>query len=229
MTAVPRLGVVIVAAGSGVRFGDKGKAVASLAGRPLLTWSIEVFSNVSGVAELVVVAAAHSMDQCRILTSTSDRLPTTVVCGGETRADSMRAGLAALSDGITHVAVHDAARPLVSVPLVERVLAAAAEIGAAIPVVPVSDTLHQIGPDGMLAKTLDRATLRAAQTPQIARRDWLVAASQDAAYSTDEGGLLHAAGYPVGLVEGDPANLKITWPEDLLLAEGLLAARKGGR
>jgi 2-C-methyl-D-erythritol 4-phosphate cytidylyltransferase len=225
MTEPATLGVVIVAAGSGVRFGDAGKALALLAGRPLLSWSLALFEALPETHEIVVVAGAHTIDRCAALLAESNSR-VTVVEGGETRADSMLAGLTALSDEISHVAVHDAARPLATVALARRVVAAAVSAGAAVPVVPVSDTLHEIGANGQIAATPDRAILRAAQTPQIARRDWLLAAGQTASGSTDEGGMLHAAGYPVALVEGDPANLKITWPEDLALAEALLDARR---
>jgi 2-C-methyl-D-erythritol 4-phosphate cytidylyltransferase len=225
MTTPATLGVVIVAAGSGVRFGDAGKALARLAGRPLLNWSLALFESLHETSEIVVVAGSHTIDRCAALLAESSRL-VTVVEGGETRTNSMLAGLAALSNEIEYVAVHDAARPLATTTLAQRVIAAAVSTGAAVPVTPVSDTLHTISADGQIAATPDRATLRAAQTPQVARRDWLLAAGRNATGSTDEGGLLHAAGYPVALVEGDPANLKITWPEDLALAEALLAARE---
>jgi 2-C-methyl-D-erythritol 4-phosphate cytidylyltransferase len=141
----------------------------------------------------------------------------------------VRAGLAALTVACTHVAVHDAARPLVTATLVERVIKAALGDGAAVPVVPVGDTLHVISLEGTILSTPDRSGLRAAQTPQVARRDWLERAYRVADGTTDEGGLLHAAGYPVRLVDGDPTNLKITWPADLALAEALLATREVAR
>lgn len=229
MSAAPSLGVVIVAAGSGVRFGDTDKALVSLAGKPLLAWSLSLFAALPQTRELVIVAGAHTLERCQALLEASCRTHASVVPGGATRADSVRTGLAALSAAVSHVAVHDAARPLVSAPLVQRVIDAAVATGAAVPVVPVSDTLHGISPDGMLAWTPERDNLRAAQTPQIARRDWLEAACRAASRTTDEGGLLHAAGYPVALVAGDPDNLKITWPQDLALAEALLAAREAER
>ncbi|HEX5165970.1 MAG TPA: 2-C-methyl-D-erythritol 4-phosphate cytidylyltransferase [Thermomicrobiales bacterium] len=229
MTTPATLGVVIVAAGSGVRFGDAGKALASLAGRPLLSWSLALFDSLPETHEIVVVAGSHTLDSCTALLTTASLAHVTVVEGGATRTASMLAGLAALSDQVSHVAVHDAARPLVTVALAQRVIAAAVATGAAVPVIPVRDTLHVVSAEGRIAATPDRATLRAAQTPQVARRDWLLAAGRSAAGSTDEGGMLHAAGYPVALVEGDPDNLKITWPQDLALAEALLAARKVAR
>ena len=226
MTPGPTLGVVIVAAGSGLRFGDTGKALVPLAGRPLLDWSLSLFAELPETREIVVVAGKHTLEGCEALCSELRTTRASIVLGGETRADSMRAGLAALGADVTHVAVHDAARPLVTAALVQRVIAAAVAAGAAVPAVPVSDTLHAASPDGTIASTPDRTDLRAAQTPQVARRDWLEVASRLSVTSTDEGGLLDAAGYPVALVDGEPGNLKITWPEDLVLAEALLAARQ---
>lgn len=229
MTFSPALGVVIVAAGSGVRFGDTGKALAPLAGRPVLAWSLSVFATLPLVSEIVVVAGSHTRSGCETLLDETRDPRVSVVCGGATRADSVRAGLTALTSACTHVAVHDAARPLVTAALVQRVVDAAVASGAAVPVVPVGDTLHVISSDATILSTPDRGGLRAAQTPQVARRDWLERAYRVADGATDEGGLLHAAGYPVRLVDGDPVNLKITWPADLVLAEALLAAREVAR
>lgn len=229
MTSSPALGVVIVAAGSGVRFGDTGKALAPLAGRPVLAWSLSVFSSLPLVSEIVVVAGSHTQSGCERLQDEMRDPRLSVVTGGATRADSVRAGLTALTSASTHVAVHDAARPLVTAKLVERVIEAALADGAAVPVIPVGDTLHVISLEGTILSTPDRSGLRAAQTPQVARRDWLERAYRVADGTTDEGGLLHAAGYPVRLVDGNPTNLKITWPADLALAEALLATREVAR
>jgi 2-C-methyl-D-erythritol 4-phosphate cytidylyltransferase len=229
MTSSPALGVVIVAAGSGVRFGDTGKALAPLAGRPVLAWSLSLFASLPLVSKIVVVAGSHTQSCCERLLDEMRDPRLSVVTGGVTRADSVRAGLAALTVACTHVAVHDAARPLVTATLVERVIKAALGDGAAVPVVPVGDTLHVISLEGTILSTPDRSGLRAAQTPQVARRDWLERAYRVADGTTDEGGLLHAAGYPVRLVDGDPTNLKITWPADLALAEALLATREVAR
>jgi 2-C-methyl-D-erythritol 4-phosphate cytidylyltransferase len=225
MPASHDLGVVIVAAGSGVRFGNAAKALAPLAGRPLLDWSLDLFSGCHDVGEIIVVAAEHTRDLCESLVAL--RTHARVVAGGVTRADSVRAGLAALAGGTAVVAVHDAARPLATRALLDRVLQAAREGGAAVPAVPVSDTLHARADDGTIASTPDRQGLWAAQTPQVARRDWLELAVARNRSTTDEGGLLAAAGFPVRLVDGDPHNLKITWPGDLLVAEALVAARVG--
>ncbi len=227
MTLAPTLGVVIVAAGSGLRFGDAGKALAPLAGRPLLAWSLSLFASLPVTHEIIVVAGEHTLNSCELLLAGMHLSRASVVCGGDTRTASVRSGMAALSREVTHVAIHDAARPLVTAALVQRVVDAAFVSGVAVPTIPVSDTLHEIDADGMIAATPDRGRLRAAQTPQVARRDWLEHAFEIATAMTDDGGLLHAAGYPVRLVDGDPSNLKITWPADILLAEALLAAREG--
>jgi 2-C-methyl-D-erythritol 4-phosphate cytidylyltransferase len=229
MIASPTLGVVIVAAGSGLRFGDAGKALALLGGKPLLVWSLALFAALPETHEIVVVAGEHTHDDCEALLRDTRVKHASVVIGGATRAESVRLGLFALRAEVSHVAIHDAARPLATAELVQRVIDAAMVTGAAIPVVPVSDTLHAIGPDGTISSTPDRAGFRAAQTPQVARRDWLDAAYRAGVGTTDDGGLLHAAGYPVALVDGDPGNLKITWPADLTIAAALLAAREERR
>lgn len=224
MSAEQRLGVVIVAAGSGVRFGDTQKALALLGGRPILAWSLSLFSSLPETAEIVVVAGQHTLSQCETLVADMRLAEAYVVLGGDTRADSVRAGLHALRTECGYVAVHDAARPLASVDLVRRVIGAAIATGAAVPVIPVSDTLHTVSAEGTIDATPDRGRLRAAQTPQIARRDWLAAAYRVAGGTTDDGGMLHTAGYPVALVDGETRNLKITWPADLMLAEAIVAA-----
>lgn len=229
MTPAPALGVVIVAAGTGVRFGDSGKALVPLAGRPLLAWSLSLFASLPETSEIVVVAGEHTIRRCQVLLSALSPQGATVVRGGATRADSVRAGVSALGRDIDIVAVHDAARPLVTADLVRRVLASAHVSGAAVPAVPVSDTLHLISPDGLIESTPERGRLRAAQTPQVARRGWLEHALMVASGTTDEAALLRAAGYPVTLVDGDPRNVKITWPADLALAEALLAASEHAR
>jgi 2-C-methyl-D-erythritol 4-phosphate cytidylyltransferase len=178
------------------------------------------------VSDLVLVLGPHTIERGMQLVATLG-LPTIAVCvGGDTRAESVRRGIEALDEDITLVAVHDAARPLATRDLTRRVLAAARETGAAVPVIPVADTIHVPDDGGRIAQVLDRSRMRAAQTPQIARRDWLEAAYARADGRTDEGGLLFAAGYPVALVDGDPDNLKITWPRDLAIAEALLAERE---
>jgi 2-C-methyl-D-erythritol 4-phosphate cytidylyltransferase/2-C-methyl-D-erythritol 2,4-cyclodiphosphate synthase len=143
-----------------------------------------------------------------------------VVAGGDSRAASVRLGLAALAGSrVSHVLVHDAARPLVAAAVVRAVLDATLEVGAALPVVPVHDTVKEDDGSGFVARTLPRPRLRLAQTPQGSRRDWLeealARAEREGTDPTDEGEALERAGRPVRLVAGDPGNLKITRAEDL--------------
>jgi 2-C-methyl-D-erythritol 4-phosphate cytidylyltransferase len=154
------------------------------------------------------------------------------VAGGRERQDSMRAGLAALPAGIELVAVHDAARPLVTPGAVRRVIAAARESGAAILAVPVRDTIKRVR-DGRILETPVRAECWAAQTPQVFRveilREALAKADAEGRLGTDEAELVEALGVAVHVVRGEPENLKVTGPEDLLLAERILAVRGGTR
>lgn len=216
---------IVVAAGSGTRFGDREKVFLDLAGRPLLLWSVERLVRHPAVERVVVVLGEHTIERGRALLDGAGLTTVATCLGGATRADSTRAGLACLPDaGI--ILVHDAARPLVDDALIDRVIVASREVGAAIPVMPVSDTLHRKTPDGRSDGVVDRETLVAAQTPQAARRDWLADALARAGQATDEGGLLQAAGYPVALVAGNARNLKITWPLDVAIARSILAAEE---
>jgi 2-C-methyl-D-erythritol 4-phosphate cytidylyltransferase len=219
------VGAVIVAAGSGTRFGDADKVFAPLGGRPLLDYSARLFAADAGIGHVVIVLGAHTLERGQALAKElGERV--SVVIGGATRTDSVRAGVLALDPSIELVAVHDAARPLVSSGLLRRLIDAAVEVGAAIPAVPLVDTVYLAGQNGALEALLDRSRLRAAQTPQLARRDWLMQVLSNDAAATDEGSLLHAAGYPVQLIEGEPENLKITLPRDLLIAEAILTDRE---
>jgi 2-C-methyl-D-erythritol 4-phosphate cytidylyltransferase len=221
----PRIGAVIVAAGSGVRFGQAGKVFADLDGRPVLAWSLECFARHPRIGPVVVVLGAHTLDMGNRMILDFGLLQTRTCLGGATRSDSVRAGLAHLSD-MEYVLVHDGARPLISDALIDTVIDATVESGAAVPVLPLSDTVHVIGADGRSAGVVDRTPLRAAQTPQGARVALLNDAFDTASSASDEGSLLLAAGVSVVLVDGDPTNIKITWPGDLEIAQALIAARK---
>ena len=214
---------IVVAAGSGTRFGDSEKVFLDLAGRPLLLWSVERLARHRTIEQVVVVLGVHTHDRGRMLLDSAGLTGVVTCAGGATRADSARSGLARLPDaGI--ILVHDAARPLLDATLIDRVIAAARQTGAAIPVIPVSDTLHRRADRGVSGGVVDRDSLAAAQTPQAARRDWLANALSHTGQSTDEGGMLQQAGYPVALVAGDTRNLKITWPIDLVIARAIMAA-----
>ena len=151
----------------------------------------------------------------------------TAVAGGLTRSASVRAGLAVVPDDAAVIVVHDAARPLADVALFERVIAAVLEgADGAVPGVPVADTTKRVDPaTGLVLETLDRSALRAIQTPQAFAADVLRRAHAGGGEATDDAALVEAAGGRVVVVDGDPANLKITGPDDLVRAEALLARR----
>jgi len=220
---------VVVAAGSSQRMGGQDKLDASIAGRPVLRWAVEALAAAPEVRDVVVVAAPERVTDLRA-TEWLARLGVTVVAGGERRQDSVAAGIRATSADI--VLVHDAARPFVSAAVIGRVVAGAQRHGAAIPVLPIVDTLKRVD-EGRISATEDRSDLYRAQTPQGARRDLLAAAADahaaDAAVFPDEADLLRHEGIPVSTVAGDVMNLKVTVPEDLALARRLAGDGAGQR
>lgn len=225
-------GVVIVAAGRGERYGDSGKVLAHADGRPLLAWSLDAAIATATAAEIVVVCGEHTRDQIASLVGEADgSLPVRVCTGGAARQDSVRAGLEAFSTGVEVAVIHDAARPLATPAMFDDVALSARERGGAIIAAPVTDTIKQVAGD-RIVRTIPRETLGAAQTPQAFRLDVLSDAMARAQATgkvfTDEAALLEWAGVPVVVRPGRAANLKVTVPEDLLLVEALLRARREG-
>jgi len=225
---MPTSVAVLVAAGRGERMGAaRPKAFLPLAGRPLLLRAAEAFEATAEVEAIVAVVPAGEQRSARDILAPLRKL-SAVVAGGATRADSVRAGLDALPDGFEGVVlVHDAARALVEPALIAAVARAAAEVGAAIPVLPLVDTIKRVA-GGVVGETLDRSELAAAQTPQGVRRallsEALDRAARDGVLVTDEAMAVERLGRPVAAVTGSPRNLKITTPHDLRWAETLLAA-----
>jgi 2-C-methyl-D-erythritol 4-phosphate cytidylyltransferase len=214
------VGVVVPAAGAGTRLGQgTPKALRELAGEPLLVHVVRRLRACPSVGPVVVAAPPAQLAQVQAL------LPgTLVVAGGAERQDSVAAGLAALPSEVDTVLVHDAARALVPVEVVEAVVAALRGGAlAVVPVLPLADTVKQVAPDGAVIRTVSRDDLRAVQTPQGFRRDVLEAAHRDAAaFVTDDAGLVEAAGVTVTTVPGSPLAFKVTTPFDLLVAEAVL-------
>jgi 2-C-methyl-D-erythritol 4-phosphate cytidylyltransferase / 2-C-methyl-D-erythritol 2,4-cyclodiphosphate synthase len=216
---------VVVAAGASRRMGDTDKLEADLGGRPLLAWSIGAMKAARSVRRVIVVTNADRLDGLARQPWFA-RTGATLVAGGKERSDSVRAGVDAADADV--VLVHDGARPLVSPALADAVAEVAAEHGAAIPVVPVADSLKATA-DGKIGAALERDGLTAAQTPQGARRQLLLDAFDAAAGRpfTDEAGLLRAHGVDVVAVAGEVANLKVTRPADLELVRLIAAGRAG--
>jgi 2-C-methyl-D-erythritol 4-phosphate cytidylyltransferase len=209
---------VIVAAGRGERLGSlRPKALVTLAGKPMLEWSVEALRQVQEVEAIVVVLPAGS----------EPPEGTIGAPGGEFRSQSVRNGLAAAPAG-DPVIVHDAARPLATPALFERTLSELERSGAdaAIAATPVSDTIKEAGGDGQTVQaTLDRTRLWAVQTPQVFRRAALERALADdelLARATDDAWLIERRGGNVRLVRSEPENIKVTTQADLRLAELLL-------
>jgi 2-C-methyl-D-erythritol 4-phosphate cytidylyltransferase len=208
---------LLVAAGSGERLGaERPKAFVVLAGRPMLEWSVEALR---AAVDHVVVA----------LPPGEDHPPGTLAApGGECRSASVRNALDAAPPG-DPIVVHDAARPLLTPELVERCLEAVEGVEGAIAAAPVADTVKEAGDDGLVRATLDRSALWAVQTPQVFRRDALeraLAVEDDVlARATDDAWLVERAGGRVRIVPSSPANLKVTTPYDLRVAEDALRKR----
>ena len=213
---------LIVAAGRGERLGAGApKALAGLAGRPLLDYSVDALRAVAAIERIVVALPAGAQAPAG----------TVGVRGGAVRSESVRLALAAAGEGDDSIVVHDAARPLVTPELAECVLAAvcAEGVDAAIAAAPVIDTVKRVSEDGTVRETLDRTGLWAVQTPQVFRRAALERAldvpAEVLAQATDDAWLVERAGGRVVVVEAPRENLKVTTPVDLALAELLLARR----
>jgi 2-C-methyl-D-erythritol 4-phosphate cytidylyltransferase len=218
---------VVVAAGRSERMGGADKLFAQLAGRPLLAWTLQAFKNCDAIDGVVLVVAEAALERAEALVREWGFTNVTkVVAGGASRQDSVRAGIDAAEDAAI-VAVHDGARPLVTPELISRGVALARESGAAMCAVPSRDTVKQAGGDPpIVSATLDRATAWLAQTPQVFERALLLRAHNAAASpATDDAALVEALGHAVRLYEGTYWNIKVTAPEDLVVAEALLRER----
>jgi 2-C-methyl-D-erythritol 4-phosphate cytidylyltransferase/2-C-methyl-D-erythritol 2,4-cyclodiphosphate synthase len=206
--------------------GGIDKLSEPLLGKPLLAWSVEAMARAESVDRIVVVARPGQADELRAapwLTEAAGGRET-VVAGGLERSHSVRAGVDASTAEV--VLVHDGARPLASSALADAVARAAADYGAAVPVVAVVDSLKRAA-EGLLASSVDRAGLVRTQTPQGARRELLLdafAAAAGTAYS-DEAALLEAAGHAVATVPGEPTNLKVTGQDDLEMVRAIASGR----
>jgi len=229
---------IVVAAGTSARMGGVDKLSAPIGGRPLLAWTLDALAAAPVVGRLVVVTAPDRLEALREAAWLPSSV-TSIVPGGDRRQVSVAAGLDELDrlDAASReatpddrvVLVHDGARPLVTPSLVQAVAEAAAKHGAAIPVIPIGETVKRIE-GGRVAATIDRTPLATAQTPQGVRRSILRAAferfaADGAATFTDEAALLEACSIPVHVIDGDPGNVKVTLPADLARAEAALGAR----
>jgi len=202
--------------------GGTDKLFVHLAGRPLLAHVLGRLQECRLVHRMVLVVSSANLQRARDLVAEYGIDKLSAVCrGGPRRQDSVRLGLEALGP-CDLVLVHDGARLLIE-PVISEGLEAARETGAALPAIPIADTVKVAGPDGTVDRTLDRSRLWAAQTPQVFRYDLLLRAHREVtAEVTDDAAMVEALGLPVKLYPGSPLNIKVTSPEDLRLAQGLL-------
>jgi 2-C-methyl-D-erythritol 4-phosphate cytidylyltransferase len=225
-----RFAVILPAAGQSSRFGNRRekKIYAELDGRAVWLRATEPFLNRPDVGQMILAIAPEDRDlfERRFRPSVAF-LDIRVIEGGAERHDTVAKALALLDASCDHVAIHDAARPCLAAELVDAVFAAAISHGAALPGLPVTDTVKRVNADGFSLETPPRAGLYTVQTPQAFRRDLLERAharrGELGAAITDDAQLVEALGHPCKVVEGSRYNLKITVPEDLALASAYLA------
>jgi len=213
---------------------ELSKQYLALGGMPLLVHTLNVFERCPLVDALLVVVPPPDVEAVRteMLPRWSLKKLAGIVPGGKERQDSVRAGIEALERETELVVIHDAVRPFITVELIENCIRAAAEEGAATVGVPVKDTVKEVGADGRVMRTCDRNLLWLTQTPQAFRRDIIEnahrAAVRDGYRGTDDTSLVERLGIAVRMIRGDYGNIKITTPEDLVIAEALLARQPRG-
>jgi len=220
---------VVPAAGLGTRMGgNTPKQYLSLGGLPLLVYSLRVFQHLESIREIILSVPESDLEYCRheIVKPFGLEKVTQVVGGGKRRQDSVRNGLAAISNPTDGVLVHDGVRPFIDQKVVCNVIHCAGQTGAAVVAMPIHDTVKRVDLCGIIQETLKREELWQIQTPQVFRYDWLVEAHQQAQQHqwevTDDAALIERMGYPVSVVEGSCFNIKVTKPDDLVFGEAIL-------
>ena len=223
-----KCGAVIVAAGNASRMGGIDKVMAQLKGEPMIARTVRTFQSCDCIAEIVIVTRPDLILPITALTREMPKVKA-VVSGGSSRQESVNLGLGALSKDVKMAAIHDGARPLISMEVIDRTVRAAHTHNAAAPAIPVKDTIKVV--EGrVVVNTPDRATLFAVQTPQVfdfdLRRGALKHAEETGAQVTDDCSAVELLGMKIKIVDGDERNLKVTTPMDLKIAEMLLEEMK---
>lgn len=225
---------IITAGGVGSRMGhDTPKQYLELAGVPILVRTLRVFAESENIAGIVVVVpASHLIKTVELVTRYKLQKIMQIVKGGLLRQDSVEKGLAMVTGPVDLVAVHDGARPFVSVALIDACLAKAQKHGAAMAAIPVSDTIKEVAVDGVIQRTIDRSSLWRAQTPQVVNvqtlRQAFAVAKDQGFEGTDEASLLELVGEEMVVVNGSEQNIKITTPADFVIAQALCANEDDG-
>lgn len=221
MTEVSRAGVVIVAAGSSKRMGGIDKVFAPLGGKPLLAWSVDTCQQCDLVQQVIIVLSQNNLKEGQKLMRERGWSKSAICPGGMRRQDSVREGLRRVK-GCEWVVIHDGARPFLTMDLIRRGLEAASETGSAAAAVPVKDTVKLAGDGGLVTQTIQRDKLWAVQTPQIFGFDIIDRAYGELATEvTDDATAVERSGCKVKLYVGAYTNLKVTTPEDMVVAEAI--------
>lgn len=220
-----KIGVIILAGGSSVRMNGVNKQFASLCGKPVIMHAVGAFLHIEAVKEIaVVVSEGLEADYKELLGAITEK-PLKIVTGGKTRALSAKNGFLALSDDCTVIAVHDGARPLADQRIIRAVLDDGEKYGAAICAVKSKDTV-KISENGFIAHTPDRDRVYNAQTPQaFSRENYEKMLGGDLLRATDDASLAEALGIRVKITEGSYENIKITTPEDVVIAQKIMEER----
>lgn len=224
--------VIIAAAGNSTRYGTgKSKQFLILDNTPVLIKSIQAFEEIDDVKEIIVTARKQDFDIIEdFIAQYGVRKVKHIVEGGDTRQDSIYAAVEKVDEKADLIAIHDGARPLIKREVIESVIQKSDEVDAAACAVPVKDTIKIIDSSGKIVTTPERDALRAVQTPQVFRlslyKEAIEKAVSDGKQYTDDCQLVESMGYPVYLVDGDYENIKITTPDDLLVAEKFLSERR---
>jgi len=221
---------IIVAAGEGKRIGGRvSKSFLSIAGRPLVLRTLDRFFATRSVEKVILVVADKELRQSQMLLQNDPNLshrPWILQAGGASRQESVRRGLEKLDSDCEIVVIHDGARPFVSFALIDHCVDEAYRVGAVVIGVPARDTIKVVSEEHWVQTTLTRNTLWEIQTPQVFRKEVITEAhnwgSRQAIEATDDAMLVEGIGKPVFLLEGERTNIKITMPEDIVLAEALL-------
>lgn len=227
-----QLAAVIAAGGKGIRLGSNvRKQYISLGSKPMLAHSVGLFAGHSAVSQVIVAIPEDDFESAREILLTFFPVELfQLVAGGATRQESINNALATIKGKPDLVAIHDAARPLASKNLLDRLIKAALQDGAAVPVIPLADTAKQVNKNRMVLSTPPRESLRLVQTPQVFWFSLIVDAYRNAGRSgleaTDDSALVELLGKPVRTVEGELSNIKVTSALDLALAQVLFDSRK---
>lgn len=226
----PFVTAIVVAAGNSTRMGGVNKQFLPLCGVPVLAHTLQAFSACPLIDEIVVAAREEDIvEMFSLVKAYNIEKVTDIVRGGETRQESVFAAIHRASPFSEYFAIHDGARPLVSQKVITDTVEKAFAVGAAATGVRVKDTIKVVSKTGEIIDTPDRSALWAVHTPQVfERRRYLQAAEsvENSAAFTDDCKLMEAAGIPVFMVEGSYENMKITTPEDIIAAEGILRGRE---